>query len=227
MNKMDFLMSLNKFGKQINHKYEEEFNQAASVDILKKMRPSAEEVMEMFAWLRPNTDYPPRIKQMREALMLVRRNADISKDKKRVLVPCKNCRTKGFLYREFKGDRYVMGCGCGNTPENFSIERCKKELLERDLVQIEEIMDYAGRQILKDMDEWNADRWQEMIDFYSEDKWVPKWIKERFEDGNFDRPSSEEYPARQRGQTSQEFKDEKIGDIPAVGERPAETDCPF
>jgi glutaredoxin 2 len=214
MNKMEFMQSLHSLGKYYDRPYDEEFKQACCIDILKRMRPDAEEWLEAIQWLRSNEDYPPRISKMKEALMKVRRAADMSKQKRRMKVPCERCLTIGYLYHEEETQRYVLGCGCGNTPENFPEERCLKHLLELNLVEQENIRDITGRPILLDKKEWKRRSWQTVVDLYLADKWVPKWIKERFDAGNFDRPRFDEYPKRKEGQTEEEFKDEKIGEIP-------------
>lgn len=126
-----------------------------------------------------------------------------------VKVPCPKCDGIGYLWLK-KDHPYwkeygslVAGCGCTNTP---SWMKTAKQYIEDKMFAIEDFIRRDER-IIVDSEEEHIEKLHERnIRLWKKDCWVPKWMRERFEAGNFELPSKEDYP-RPGKETKEQFND--------------------
>jgi len=169
-------------------------------NIHKRMKPTKEEmkhVIDYIIEIYGERDYPqlPGSGAISRALISVRKNKTHVNTLK---IPCEfgRCESAGFLAVEHPdADRYILGCGCGNTPAWVEPELYFTNLLRRGLIKDSEVTTIKRQPIFDDKRTFQSDRWQKIVDIYlAEEKpgdaFIPNWMRKRFDDANFDYPES-------------------------------------
>lgn len=226
INEKDFLQALTSFEEAVGQgtrKYPEETKKALSIDIRKEIKPTGEEWFEALKRLRLSEDCRfmlPGIAVIRSTTLAVRK--EFRKQQQPIKVDCDRCDGLGFLFRNMidesgKPVRLAMGCGCGATPKHVEPDMMLRSLRDKGLVTDKDVFNYRGQRTLAAVNpgEEKKKKWQGVIDLYRAGRWVPKWMKERFDAGNFDRPAPGEWI---QGRVAME----QMKDVPRPGENKEE-----
>jgi hypothetical protein len=188
MDEATFISGIKELESYGRSKYDEPEMRKLKKDILQGYHPTASEWRKVVDELGKECNWLPRVAEINRKMMDVRKRtkSTMMADK----VPCNfsRCEGEGYVMVEKDGFRTVLGCGCNNTPRWIKFENTLKHAIDKGIISMDEVTTLHRRPIMtqKQYEEW---RWNRIIELYKEDKWVPKFMRERFDAGNFEKPT--------------------------------------
>lgn len=174
-------------------------------DILLGYHPTVSEWNTVVDELGKECNWLPRISEIHKKMQSVRKRRKGSMAVGKVPCTFQRCGGEGFLMVERDGVRTAVGCGCDNTPRWVIEEKnTLKNAIDRGTATLEEATTLHRKPVLDLAGKHKPERWEKIIKLYKEDKWVPKFMRERFDVGNFNYPT--EWPGGE-SDTRDQLKD--------------------